>query len=239
VVDLLNRNIQTKSVNRKLSTLKTFYKYLRKNGMIDTIPMDKMIAPKIKKTLPEFVSNESMIDIFEKIEFENNFTDIRNRLIIEMLYCTGIRLSELVNLKTSEIDFYNQQIKVKGKRNKERLIPFDTILGDSIREYLIMRKEVDSIKNSEQLFLTKKGKGIYNKLVYRIVNTYLNKVSTLKKKSPHVLRHTFATHMLNNGADLNTVKELLGHANLSATQIYTHNTIDKLKTIYKQAHPRA
>jgi integrase/recombinase XerC len=172
--------------------------------------------------------------------FADSFEGIRNKLIIEILYFTGIRLSELTELKDSDIDLNKMQLKVVGKRNKERIIPFEQNLKNSINTYIKSRNTEFANDMVGNYFLrTSKGRKIYKKLVYRIVNTYLGQVSTLQKTSPHVLRHTFATHMLNNGADLNAIKELLGHANLSATQVYTHNTIDKLKTIYKQAHPRA
>ena len=173
-------------------------------------------------------------------ESEGNFKSVRDKLIIKMLYFTGMRLSEIINLRDEYIDIYNLQLKVIGKRNKERIIPFGNELRNSIIIYKEERtKEINIIEPGNFFFVTEKGTKVYEKLVYRIVNSYLSRVSTLNKKSPHVLRHTFATHMLNNGADLNAIKEILGHANLSATQIYTHNTIDNLKSIYKQAHPRA
>ncbi len=240
IMQLMDENISGRTVNRKLSTLKTFYRYLRKENRVAENPMVKIIPPKTNKNLPEFVNKEQMDLLFDETIFPEGFEGTRDKLIIEMFYFTGIRLAELANIKNTDIDLPKQQIKVLGKRNKERIIPFGKILGKSINDYISARDmEIEAKEPSGYFFLTKKGAKIYKKLVYRVVNSYLSRVSTLKKKSPHVLRHTFATHMLNNGADLNAIKEILGHANLSATQVYTHNTIDKLKTIYKQAHPRA
>lgn len=240
VISLMDEGISSRSVNRKISSLKSYYKFLLKEQVISTNPLVKILPPKANKSLPEFVSKEQMELLFDEKIFEQSYEGIRNRLIIETFYFTGIRLTELVNLKNADIDFANQQLKVLGKRNKERIIPFGNIFEQSLKEYILLRnKELGTQTSDKSLFLTKKGLNIYNKLVYRIVNSYLSKVSTLKKKSPHILRHTFATHMLNNGADLNAIKEILGHANLSATQVYTHNTIEKLKSIYNQAHPRA
>jgi integrase/recombinase XerC len=237
IVDLIETDISSKSVTRKISTLKSFYKYLLKEGILKTNPLDKIISPKVNKKLPFFVEEKQMNRLLDDIEFSDNFEGVRNRLIIEILYSTGIRLSELKNLKLSDIDFNNLTIKVLGKRNKERIIPFKNNLKVSFEKYLIIRGQLNSKNNF--LLLTERGKQVYEKLIYRVVNKYLNLVSTIEKKSPHVIRHTFATHMLNNGADLNAIKELLGHSNLAATQIYTHNTFEKLKKVYKQAHPRA
>lgn len=240
IVDLVGKSVSTTTINRKLSTLKSFFKYLLREDVISANPMVKIISPKSNKKLPEFVGNDNMESLFKDIKFDDGFVGRRDKLIIEMLYFTGMRLSELINLKDSDIDLHYQQIKVLGKRNKERVIPFSKVLQDSIEDYLkIRKKDIIQFEQNQYFFVTQKGKKVYEKLVYRTVNSYLGKVSTLRKKSPHVLRHTFATHMLNNGADLNAIKELLGHANLAATQIYTHNTIDQLKSIYKQAHPRA
>ena len=240
IMELIDNKISGRSVNRKLSSLKTFFRYLRKNNLVTVNPMLKILPPKTNKALPEFVSNEQMNLLLDDVNFEEDFEGKRDRLIIEMFYFTGIRLAELVGLTNADVDLEKKQIKVLGKRNKERIIPFGNILERSIVAYISEREKMTGTVRAEQAFFTtKKGLKIYKKLVYRVVNSYLSKVSTLKKKSPHILRHTFATHMLNNGADLNAIKELLGHANLSATQVYTHNTIDKLKSIYNQAHPRA
>lgn len=240
IVGLIELNISARSVNRKLSTLKSYFKYLVREELINENPMPKVQSPKTSKKLPVFVDRESMETLFSEDIFSNDFDGRRNRLIIEMFYMTGIRLSELINLKNSDIDFYQQSIKVLGKRNKERIVPISAELIDSIKNYIEIRdKNVEVLEQNDYFYVTIKGKKLYEKLAYHIVNLYLGKVSTLQKKSPHVLRHTFATHMLNNGADLNAIKEILGHSNLAATQVYTHNTIEKLKNIYKQAHPRA
>ncbi|MCD6113375.1 MAG: tyrosine recombinase XerC [Bacteroidales bacterium] len=238
IIDLIDNGISNRSINRKLSTLKSFYKYLLRNEIIDKNPMNKILSPKTTKKLPVFVEEEKMNLLLDEVDFGEGFTALRDKLIVEMLYDTGIRLSELTNLKVSDVKINDSSLKVLGKRNKERIIPFCDRLRLIINEYLKQRKEVNT-ENCEYFFITAKGKKVYPKLIYRIVNNYLSKVTTLQRKSPHVLRHTFATHMLNHGADLNAIKELLGHANLSATQIYTHNTIENLKNIYKQAHPKA
>lgn len=240
IVYMVGKSASTTTINRKLSALKSFFRYLLKEAVITESPMVKIITPKSNKRLPEFVGKENMESLFQNIEFNEEFDGVRDKLIIEMLYFTGMRLSELINLKDANIDIQSQQIKVLGKRNKERIIPFSKVLQNSIENYLkVRKKDIIQLEQNSYFFVTQKGKKIYEKLVYRTVNSYLGKVSTLRKKSPHVLRHTFATHMLNNGADLNAIKEILGHASLAATQVYTHNTIDQLKSIYKQAHPRA
>lgn len=237
IVQLIENDISPRSINRKISTLKSFYKYLLKNNEIEINPLLKVITPKTSKRLPVFVGESEITNLFTQIEFPNDYEGSRDNIILELFYATGIRLSELVNLQLNSIDYHNSTIKVIGKRNKERIIPFGNNLKLKIDNYLVERKK---IKNPDsQLFLTKVGKKIYPKLVYRVVKHYLSLVTTVSKKSPHVLRHTFATHMLNNGADLNSIKEILGHSNLSATQVYTHNTIEKLKNIHKQAHPKA
>ena len=237
IVHLIENSVSNRSVNRKLSTLKSYFKYLIKESSIEENPMNKVLAPKTAKRLPVFIEESSMDLLLDEVDFGEGFTADRDKLILELFYSTGMRLSELINLKVNDLDSFNQSLKVLGKRNKERIIPLNNIVYERINNYLQKRKEEGH--QSEYLFITDKGKKIYEKLVYRLVNSYLSKVTTITKKSPHVLRHTFATHMLNNGADLNAIKEILGHSNLSATQIYTHNTIDKLKTIYKQAHPKA
>lgn len=235
VVELMNEEVNKASINRKLSTLKTFYKYLLRNEQITVNPMDKVISPKMPKRLPEFVPETDM----EKIDeiFGNDFVGLRDRLIIEMFYMTGIRRSELLNLKHIDIDFYSKNIKVLGKRQKERLIPVSDYLLSLTKEY---EKEKNKIENCDKAYLlvTNKGTKLYEGLIYKIVKKYLTLITTVHKKSPHILRHTFATHLLNNGADLNAIKELLGHANLSATQVYTHNSFEKINKIYKQTHPR-
>jgi integrase/recombinase XerC len=237
IVHLIENSISPRSINRKISTLKSFYKYMLKNKEVDNNPLLKVVTPKTSKRLPVFIGEIEMSNLFNEVKYDDNYEGSRDKLILEFLYTTGIRLIELVNLNINSIDFNNSAIKVIGKRNKERIVPFGNGLKNEIDAYLIKRQNIESKEN--HLFLTKTGKKIYPKLVYRIVNYYLSIITTVSKKSPHVLRHTFATHMLNNGADLNSIKEILGHANLSATQVYTHNTIKKLKNIHKQAHPKA
>lgn len=237
VVSLMNQGLSAKSVNRKISSLRSFYKFLKRQGLISETPMTKITPPKQSKRLPVFVEKSSMNELLDSQEFGEGFIAERDRLIIELLYSLGIRLSELINIKESDINYQNNAIKVIGKRNKERIIPFTKELNKSLMKYRETKTKINL--TTEFLLCTDNNKKLYEKLVYRVVNHYLSLVSTLSKKSPHILRHTFATHMLNNGADLNSIKELLGHANLSATEVYTHNTFDKLKSIYKQAHPRA
>jgi integrase/recombinase XerC len=208
---------------------------LLRQQLVTENPMLKIQSPKTSKRLPVFVEKDKMDALLDTIEFGSDFDGERNKLIIEVLYATGIRLSELINLKQSNVDLTSCQLKVLGKRNKERIVPFNNSLKQLIEGYL----EHKELTESYYLFVTKNGKKLYEKFVYRLVNKYLSQVTSSNKKSPHVLRHTFATHMLNNGADLNAIKELLGHANLSATQVYTHNTVEKLKNAHKQAHPKA
>ena len=200
--------------------------------------MPKIQSPKISKRLTVFVEKDNMDKLLDNIDFGDDFVGIRNQLIIELFYATGIRLAELIGLKQNNLDMYNCSIKVLGKRNKERIIPFADSLKPKIKKYLVQKAKIDNI-NNDRFFVTEKGNKLYEKLVYRVINNYLSMVTTVEKRSPHVLRHTFATHMLNNGADLNAIKELLGHSSLAATQVYTHNTVEKLKSIHKQAHPKA
>ncbi|MEC7863601.1 MAG: tyrosine-type recombinase/integrase [Bacteroidota bacterium] len=233
IASLLEHGVAPRSVNRKISTLKTYFKFLIREGIISESPMLKVVAPKSKKRLPVFVEENQIELLLNEVEFDDGFIGERDKLIIELFYITGIRLSELINIKISDINFDNDLIKVLGKRNKERLIPL------SVRIVKELRFFIEKYKIANYLFTNLGGTKVYTKLVYRVVNKYIGKISSINKKSPHILRHTFATHMLNNGADINAIKELLGHANLSATQVYTHNTIEKLKSVHKQAHPRA
>lgn len=232
---LMEDDMQAKSIHRKASALKSFFKFQIYVGVVKTNPMSLVPLPKLKKQLPKFVEEESLRTLLEEIPFEKTFLGFRDHLILDLFYQTGIRTSELINLKVNDVDFSLQQLKVLGKRNKERFIPLTDQIIETIKNYLAYRIqcEIDS------LFITEKGQKLYQKLVYNIVNINLAKVTTLSKKSPHILRHSFATHMLNNGAELNAIKELLGHSSLSATQVYTHNSVEKIKSIYKQAHPRA
>lgn len=237
IVSMMEQEISPRSINRKLTALKTYYKFLLKRGDVRVNPMLKVQAPKTSKRLPVFVEQNKMQLLFTDVEFGEGFEAVRDRLILELFYATGMRLSELVGLTDQSIDLYHSTVKVLGKRNKERIIPFTDTLKELIKSYVDERKKISA--QTPCFFITDKGKAVYPKLIYRIVTERIGSITTLDKKSPHVLRHTFATHMLNNGADINSVKELLGHANLSATQVYTHNTIEKLKQVYKQAHPRA
>ena len=237
LVHLLENGVSNNSVNRKLSTLKTYYRFILLSGMSDVDPTVKVIAPKTKKRLPEFVDQVSMDKLMSRDMFSDDFEGVRDHVIMEFLYQTGVRVSEMLALKVSDVRDNDSFVKVIGKRNKERFVPITKELNKLLVRYLDIRSKEQP--ESESLFITSRGKSAYPKLIYAVVNKYLGIISTIKKKSPHVLRHTFATHMLNNGADLNTIKELLGHANLSATQVYTHNSFEKLKTIYNQAHPRA
>lgn len=230
---LVESGLKSNSVNRKISTLKTFYKFLSIYNYSNSNPTLKLLSPKSSKRLPVFIEKENMNNLFDSKFFDNSFCGRRDKLIIELFYFTGMRLSELINIKISDLDFVNSQIKVLGKRNKERLIPITYNFLNTLSDF----KNMFNIKKF--LFSDENGKKLYSKKVYRIVNKYLTKISSIQKRSPHVLRHTFATQMLNNGADINAIKEILGHANLSATQIYTHNSIKKLKNVHKQAHPKA
>lgn len=239
VVHLMDAGYSSRSVHRKLTSLRTYCKYLIRLGELDSNPVDRVLKPKISRRVPVFVEEAKMDQLLDDCDFGDDFTGIRNRLVLDLLYQTGMRRSELIGLTLGALNLQGKTLRVKGKRNKERLIPINDRLAGSIEHYLVLREDVVQDSGEERLILTLKGRPVYEKLVYKIVNQYLALVTTLDKRSPHVLRHTFATHMLNSGADLNTIKELLGHANLSATQVYTHNTFKKLKSIYNQAHPRA
>lgn len=240
IVSLMEEGQTARTVNRKITTLKTYFRFLLKEGLIEENPMSRVTAPKTSGRLPVFVEQEGMYTLFIGIDFGEGYPAARDRMIMELFYATGMRLSELIGLKESDIDYFRQTMKVTGKRNKQRLVPFTEYVKGMLKGYIEMkRKEFPGENENSHLFLTNKGEQLYPRLVYRIVQHYLDKVTTISKRSPHVIRHTFATHMLNNGADLNAIKEILGHANLAATQVYTHNTIEKLKSIYKQAHPRA
>ncbi len=238
LVEELSKGNSARTVNRKITTLKSFYKHLIIEEKIKQNPTLKISSSKTSKKLPQFVGLADMNELLDKLKFEENFSGLRDKLIIKFFYSTGVRLSELINIKLTDVDFLKSQIKVLGKRNKERLIPLTKELQNSIEGYINLRLK-EKVIDSSYLFLTDSGKKLNPSMVYRKVNELLKGVTTLEKKSPHVLRHTFATHMLNNGADLNVIKELLGHASLSATEVYTHNSIDQLKEIFNNAHPRA
>jgi integrase/recombinase XerC len=228
--------LDARSVNRKITALKTFYKFALKSHLIQLNPMLKVVSPKVSKKLPVYVEADRLDLLLDKVEFPQNFEGARDHLILELLYGTGMRRSELLELKIDDIDFRLGQIKVTGKRNKQRIIPLFDALSEALQSYLKIRQS----QVTDHLFLLcdEKGSRLYPEKIYRIVKKYLSMVSTQSKRSPHTLRHSFATEMLNKGADLNSIKEILGHANLSATQVYTHNSIEKLRAIYKKAHPR-
>jgi len=236
---IISKGFTPRSANRKLSSLRSYFRYLLREGIVNTNPITRIISPKSGKRLPSFVGENEMNSLLDSDNFSNDFCGIRDKLIVELLYFTGMRLSELVGLTISSVNTSSQTIKVLGKGNKERIIPIHPELVTLLNQYLSFRDSINLNNSENSLFLTEKGKPIYTKLVYRIVRSNLTLVTTLEKKSPHVLRHTFATHLLNHGAELNAIKELLGPANLSATQIYTHSSFEKLKKAYKQAHPRA
>lgn len=238
IVDLMNKEIANRSIRRKLSVLKTFFKFLLKTNEIEQNPMLKVIAPKSGKSLPVFVDEKSLDKLFDFVEFGNDFSGQRDRLIMEILYATGMRRAELIHLKDIDLDFSTNRIKIFGKGSKERLVPIAPNLKELIQNYLQIRAL--TFESTEPFFLlTDKGRKMYPMFVYRVVKKYLSLVSTVEKKSPHVLRHSFATHLIDNGAELNAVKDLLGHANLAATQVYTHNSVKRLKEVYKKAHPKA
>ncbi len=229
----------TKTLNRKISSLKSYYAYLEYYNKIDLNPMVKVSSPVSGRNLPVFIPEDDIQSLFEKIEFTKDFAGIRDRLVLELFYCTGMRLSELTGLKHHHVDAAAAQIRLKGKGNKERIVPLTSQLQDLYRQYIKEKKRLFAYQKHDYLIVTNGGKKVYAKFVYRLVNFYLSTTTTVSKRSPHVLRHSFATHMLNRGADINAIKEILGHSSLSATEIYTHTTVEQLKKVYKQAHPKA
>jgi len=239
LADLKNRGLTSRSINRKISSLKSFFKYHLRRGVIESTPMSYIISLKISKRLPVFVKEEETRKLVLTLnQFTENWKTLNAKMLITIFYSTGMRLSELITLNEKQIDFGKSQIKILGKGNKERIIPVSKEVMEIIRDYQqLKKKEFEQPDNV--LLVTEKGNKLYPKYAYLLVNQFLGKASTLDKKSPHVLRHTFATHLMNNGADLNAVKELLGHSSLASTQVYTHNTIEKLKDVYKKAHPKA
>ena len=238
IVSLMDQGYTSTSVNRKLSSLRSFYKYLLRQGEVSVDPLRKITGPKNKKSLPSFLKESEMNKLLDDTDFGEGFKGCRDRLIIEMFYATGMRLSELIGLDDKDVDFSASLLKVTGKRNKQRLIPFGDELKETMLEYVDIRNEMISGR-SDAFFVRENGERLYKNLVYNLVKRNLSKVVTLKKRSPHVLRHTFATTMLNNDAELGAVKEFLGHSSLATTEIYTHTTFEELKKVYKQAHPRA
>lgn len=238
IVLLMDDGCSPSSVNRKLSSIRSFYRFLLKKRYVDVDPLCKIVGPKKNKKLPYFLNEAQMDRLLDDADFGGGFNGCRDRLVIEMFYATGMRLSELIELNDVDIDFSSSLLKVVGKRNKERLIPFGDELREQILKYIDIRDEA-VLRTDDAFFIRENGKRLYPVLVYNIVKRNLSKVTTLKKKSPHVLRHTFATSMLNHEAELGAVKELLGHKSLATTEIYTHVTFEELKKVYKQAHPRA
>lgn len=228
-----------KSVNRRISALKSFYRFLQRKGIINAVPTAMIVSPKVSKRLPVYVEMKDMDTLFSHIEFPDNWTGRLERLIFAMFYATGMRLSELTNMKEMQVDISKPQLKILGKGNKERIIPMAADLKMLLTGYLKEKKDVFNGACNEWLLVNEKGKALHPRYVQSVVKKYLQLVTTIEKKSPHVLRHSFATHLMNNGAELNAVKELLGHSSLAATQIYTHNTIEKLKDIHARAHPKA
>ncbi len=237
-ISLMEQSYTTTSVNRKLSSLRSFFKFLLIKGKITVDPTRKIVGPKNKKPLPSFLKESEMDKLLDETDFGKGFAGKRDKMIIEMFYATGMRLSELIGLNDVDVDFSASVIKVTGKRNKQRLIPFGEELRGSMLAYINVRDEALPGK-AEAFFVKENGQRLYSGKVYNLVKKHLSKVVTLKKRSPHVLRHTFATTMLNNDAKLSAVKEILGHSSLSATEVYTHTTFEELKKVYKQAHPRA
>lgn len=231
--------ISSKSINRKISSLKSFFKYMVRTGNIEQTPMAKVIAPKVGKRLPDFIKVEDANKLIDSLKNTDDWKGLNTKMLITLFYNTGMRLSELINLREDQIDFQRKQIKVLGKGNKERIIPVNPNILSEIREYMALKGKEFGTK-VPNLLVTHKGEKMYPKYPYLIVRDFLSReVKTITKKSPHVLRHSFATHLSNNGADLNAIKELLGHSSLASTQVYTHNTIEKLKNVYKNAHPKA
>ena len=238
IASLMDKGLASNTINRKLSSIRTYYKFLLRRGEVAVDPLRKVTGPKKKKPLPVFLREGEMNRLLDDMDFGEGFEGCRDHMIIEMFYATGMRLSELIGLDDKDVDFSASLVKVTGKRNKQRLIPFDEELGRSMREYVNVRNEAVPVR-SDAFFVRKNGKRLYRSIVACLVKRNLSKVVTVKKRSPHVLRHTFATAMLNNGADLGSIKELLGHESLATTEVYTHTTFEELKKVYNQAHPRA
>jgi len=238
VVYLREKDISSRSVNRKLVSLSSYYKFLISEGKIKSNPVKQVKSLKQGDRIVKYLEEDEILALLDNFQFEDSFEGKRDKLIFELLYGTGVRLSELIGLKLANIDINSLNLKVIGKRNKERIIPINTSLERELKQYIDLRNKIFAEIDNEHLLLTRKGKDLYPMLVYRLVKKYIDEQSSRVKVSPHVLRHTFATHLINKGADINAIKELLGHANLAATQIYTHNSIERLKEVFKQAHPR-
>lgn len=238
IVSLSDDGVSNSSINRKISSLKSFYKFLLRVGQIESSPLLKHKALKSPKKIQIPFSEKELDMVLNQISYKSGFEGVRDKLIVDLFYTTGIRRTELINLKISNIDLSNSTIKVLGKRNKERIIPVLAVVADQIRKYMGERAQVQEVKDNEYLFIMLKGVKLNDSFVYRLINYYFSNVSEKVKKSPHILRHTFATHLLNNGADINSVKELLGHSSLASTQVYTHNSLAELQKVHAGAHPR-
>jgi len=239
LAQLKDQEITSKSINRKISSLKSFFKYHLKQSVIEISPMSTIISPKMGKRLPQFVDKKDIDTLFTYVEFPDTWNGQTDKLLLQLLYNTGIRQAELIGLQERHVDIRNSSVKVFGKGSKERIIPVSNQLISALQNYIDNKKKIVLDADPVYLIVNDKGKKLYPKYVYNVSKKYLSLVTTIDKKSPHIFRHSFATHLTNNGADLNAVKELLGHSSLAATQVYTHNTIEKLKDIYKKAHPKA
>lgn len=237
IVSLVDRNISNRTINRKVSSLKSFYKFSQKTNKIDVSPLLKHKALKTQKKVQVPFTSKEINTVINQIAIDTDFTSTRNKLIVELFYSTGVRRAELINMKEKDVSFSDKTIKVLGKRNKERFVPLLNSVIQTLKKYLELKKEFTV--GGEELFITKTGNKIYETLVYRVINSYFSRISSKEKKSPHILRHSFATHLLNEGADLNSVKELLGHSSLASTQVYIQNSLDVIKKVYNQAHPRS
>ncbi|MDX2246038.1 MAG: tyrosine-type recombinase/integrase [Bacteroidia bacterium] len=235
---LIGQGHSTRTVGRKISSLKTFFDFLQKSGIVETNPAARVKTPGFEKKLPSFLKKSEAENLFDQVEFADDFEGIRDRTMLELFYGCGLRRAELMSLRAGDINEYDRSIRVTGKGNKERIIPFGKHVETALNHYLKAVEEA-GFSAEEHLFMRKTGENLYPKLIHRIVNKYLSQITSLARKSPHILRHTFATHLLDNGADLNAIKELLGHSSLASTQVYTHNSISKLKAVHTQAHPRA
>jgi integrase/recombinase XerC len=239
LVSLVGENTSARSINRKIACLRSFYKFLLKRGAIQRNPTLKIRVLKSSRNIPQFVQESDIIRVLDEYDYGENFEGYRDKLLLELLYGTGIRLSELINIREADIDYFDESIRVLGKRNKERIIPLSKELLKLIKDFTIQKRKNFTINENDHLIVTNNGDKCYPMMVYRTVKKYLDIFTAVDKKSPHVLRHTFATHLLNKGAELNAVKDLLGHSSLAATQVYTHNSLEKLKKVFDQAHPKA
>ena len=238
LASMKQHKMTARTITRKISTLKSFYKFMMRSGVVAKSPMTGIVSPKLAKKLPSYVEEKQLKTLFRDVEFEDDWNGYTAKVAIRMLYQLGIRLSELVNCREAQVDHANRQVKILGKGNKERIIPVGKELLKLLKDYAGKKRQVFEQPEKTYLLVTGKGKKLYPKYIYRLTHDYLELVTTIEKKSPHVLRHSFATHLMNNGAELNAVKDLLGHASLAATQVYTHNTIEKLRNVHKRAQPR-